>query len=153
MGGRHSPISIPETAELSKLRVVVADDHEAMREALVLLLRDELDIVGVSKDGRGLIDMAISLRPDVIVSDVMMPLLTGPQAREELCARGYNIPFVFVSTYHEAIRPCTSSLVSKMDVYWKLVPAVRAAASGSTFYTAPAGRTTPSESIVSPSNA
>jgi CheY-like chemotaxis protein len=114
---------------MSKLRVVVADDHEDMRDVLVSLLRDDLEIAGISKDGRELVETAVSVRPDVIVSDVMMPLLTGLQAMEELCRGGYKIPFVFVST-HRDLAPPFSSFVSKMDLFHQLLPAVRVAASG-----------------------
>jgi CheY-like chemotaxis protein len=103
-----------------------------MRDVLVSLLRDDLEIVGISKDGRELVETALSALPDVIVSDVRMPLLTGPQAMEELYTRGYTIPFVFVSTYRGILGSRSSSLVSKTDILHELLPAVRAAASGAT---------------------
>jgi CheY-like chemotaxis protein len=101
-----------------------------MCEVLLCLLRKEFDVIGISKDGRDLVETALSLRPDLIVSDIMMPLLTGPQAMEQLSARGYDIPFVFISSYDGLIVSGRSSFVSKTDVYWELVPAVHATASG-----------------------
>lgn len=117
-------------SNLTKLRVIVAEDHEEMLEALVCILKDEFDIVGAVPNGRDLVDAALALHPDVIVTDIFMPVLTGPQAMQELSAQGQNIPSVFVSSYQELIVQSTWSLVSKTDVFSELVPAVHAVASG-----------------------
>src|SRR5216683_3073372 len=81
-----------------KLRVLVADDNEECRWAIENLLRVDFDVVATAGDGRKLIDAAMYLLPDVIVSDISMPTLTGLQAMEELHQKGYEIPFVLVST-------------------------------------------------------
>ncbi len=56
-------------------RVLLADDHLLVAEALKSLLSAEFDLVGVVEDGRALIEEARRLRPDVIVADVTMPHL------------------------------------------------------------------------------
>jgi DNA-binding NarL/FixJ family response regulator len=119
---------------MRKLRVLIADDHEQIRSAIVQLLSDDFKIVGVAGDGEELVDSAISLHPDVIVTDVSMPLLTGPEALKELSARGYDIPFVLVSMNpfgtDEFIRQGASAIVDKLDIAHKLAPAVHSAALG-----------------------
>ena len=67
-------------------RVLLADDHEVVRQALKALLeRHGFQVVGVAADGRAAVDAACRLRPDVAVLDVAMPLLNGVDAARELC--------------------------------------------------------------------
>ena len=61
-------------------RVLLADDHLLVAEALKSLLTPEFDLVGVVEDGRELVEAARTLRPDVIVADVTMPHLNGIDA-------------------------------------------------------------------------
>jgi len=118
----------------AKLRVLVADDHEQCRWAIVNLLRVEFEVVAAVADGRNLLDAAMSLLPDVIVSDISMPLLTGPQAMEDLRRKGFNIPFVLVSAANsgveEYIKRGAAAFVNKTDLGHDLVIAVFSAAFG-----------------------
>ena len=88
---------------LSKLRVLVADDHEEIRRTVVRFLEREFEVIGAVADGCELMDAAALLNPDVIVSDVCMPRLTGPEALDRLTAKGSKIPFVFISASGNAI--------------------------------------------------
>lgn len=119
---------------MRKLRVLIADDHERIRSAIVRLLSNDFKIVGVAGDGEELVDSAISLNPDVIVTDIFMPLLSGPEAMKELSARGYDIPFVLVSMdpfgADEFIRQGASAIVDKLDIAHELAPAVHSTALG-----------------------
>jgi DNA-binding NarL/FixJ family response regulator len=65
-------------------RILLADDHAIVVEALRSLLNESYDIVGVVLDGRALLVEAAKLRPDVIVLDVGMPLLNGLDAAARL---------------------------------------------------------------------
>jgi DNA-binding NarL/FixJ family response regulator len=116
---------------MHKLRILVADDHGDMRWAAIRLLSEEFSVVGSAADGRNLIDAAITLMPDVIVSDVRMPELTGPEAMEVLRATGLNIPFVFMSTDVSNVEGCIEAgcmgFVHKLDIGYELVRAVSAA--------------------------
>ncbi len=108
---------------------MVADDHGDMRNMLVSILKDKFEIAATAADGKALVDVALSIHPDVIVSDVSMPMLTGPQAMQELSTRGRSIPFVFVSAGND-VSGGRAPFVSKINAYSQLVPAVHAAASG-----------------------
>ncbi len=115
---------------MARLRVVVAEDHDEMRALIVRLLSAEFDVVGAVGDGNSLVASAAWLKPDVIVSDIHMPSLSGPQAMQALNSRGYDIPFVFVSMDFEFMTQCRVWFVSKLDLYSGLIPTVCKAASG-----------------------
>ncbi len=68
------------------IRVLVADDHAAVRAGLVLILEgaSNIEVVGEAGDGRSAVDMAVRLRPDVVLMDVRMPRLDGISATREL---------------------------------------------------------------------
>lgn len=122
---------------MRKLRVLIADDHQEMRFTLVRALSNDFKIVDVAGDGEQLVDSAIALNPDVIVTDISMPFLSGPQALKELSAQGYDIPFVLVSVdpsgADEFIRQGASAFVDKCDIAHDLAPAVHSAALGHTY--------------------
>ena len=77
-----------------RLRVLVADDNDDVREGIVGLLNPVFEIVAVVSTGRELVDAAVALEPDVIVSDLRMPSLTGTEALVMLRAAGHTIAFV-----------------------------------------------------------
>ncbi len=69
-----------------KIKVLLADDHTVVREALRSLLETVADIavVGDADNGRSAIDMALSLRPDVLLMDIGMPRLNGLEASRQI---------------------------------------------------------------------
>jgi CheY-like chemotaxis protein len=118
----------------ARLRVLIADDHEQCRWAMAHLLGVECDVVAAVADGRKLVDAAMSLLPDVIVSDIYMPMLTGIQAMEELFQQGLEIPFVLVSTANSGaedyVKRGAMAFVNKVDIGHDLLIAVFSAALG-----------------------
>ncbi|MEO8125175.1 MAG: response regulator, partial [Burkholderiales bacterium] len=63
-------------------RVLLADDHRMFADGVRSLLADEFELVGIVEDGLALVEAALRLRPDVIVSDIGMPSLSGIEALE-----------------------------------------------------------------------
>lgn len=118
----------------AKVRVLIADDHEQCRWAMARVLCSECDVVAAVADGRKLVEAAIALQPDVIVSDISMPLLSGIEAMVELSKKGYEIPFVVVSTSNcgagDYIKLGAMAFVSKVDMGHELLVAVFSAALG-----------------------
>jgi DNA-binding NarL/FixJ family response regulator len=113
------------------LRVLVADDHNAMRQCVVGLLSDNFVVIGAVSDGSELAEAAARLKPDVIVSDVQMPRLSGPDAMNNLRAAGINIPFVFISCYQYWVKHMTLNgelCIDKSDLVSNLEDAVLRAA-------------------------
>jgi DNA-binding NarL/FixJ family response regulator len=62
---------------MSRTRLLMADDHTIILEAIGMLLADEFDLVGTAEDGRAALRAAEQLRPDVTLMDISMPLLNG----------------------------------------------------------------------------
>ena len=69
---------------MKRLRVLLADDHRLLREALSQLLEPCCDVVGTAADGRALLAAAAELRPDIVVLDAALPLLNGLDAARQL---------------------------------------------------------------------
>lgn len=86
---------------MRRSKVLIADDHLLTLEGIRTVLETRHDVVGAVTDGRALIDAALRLKPDLIVTDITMPLLNGidaaVQIRNEL--RGAKILFV---TMHDS---------------------------------------------------
>ena len=57
---------------MNKPRIILADDHTLMLDALKTLLGTEYEVVGLFKDGKSLVDKAVGLSPDVVVLDISM---------------------------------------------------------------------------------
>jgi DNA-binding NarL/FixJ family response regulator len=122
-------------------RVLIADDHLLVAEALTSLLKDEFDLVGVVGDGRALVEAAGTLRPDVIVADISMPHLNGIDALLRLRQLGNKVPVVFLTMHRDvtfarrALEVGASGLVLKHSASLELVIALRAALEGRTYLT------------------
>jgi CheY-like chemotaxis protein len=109
------------------LRVVVADDHERMRDCLIKILERDCEVVGSAANGYELVDVATRMLPDVIVSDVQMPLLGGTGAMKALQEGGLDIPFVFVCSDQdlaEQVGKAFGTCLHKIDAISGLTNAV-----------------------------
>ncbi len=122
-------------------RLLLADDHVLVAEALRSLLAPEFDLVGVVEDGRELVEAAGKLRPDVIVADVTMPHLNGIDALARLRQRGDRTPVVFLTMHRDvafarrALEAGASGFVLKHSAPAELIAAIRAALQGGTYLT------------------
>jgi DNA-binding NarL/FixJ family response regulator len=122
-------------------RVLLADDHRLVAEALTSLLSPEFDLVGVVEDGRALLRAVETLRPDVIVADVTMPHLNGIDALVRLRQNGDPTPVVFLTMHRNAafarraLDAGASGFVLKHSASVELVTAIRAALDGKTYLT------------------
>jgi len=122
-------------------RVLLADDHLLVAEALKSLLAPEFDLVGVVEDGRALVEAARTLKPDVVVADVTMPHLNGIDALVRLRQEGNRVPVVFLTMHRDvtfarrALDAGASGFVLKHSAPAELVSAIRAALDGKTYLT------------------
>jgi DNA-binding NarL/FixJ family response regulator len=118
---------------MNRPRIVLADDHRMVSQALKNLLSPEFDVVGVVEDGLALIDAAAKLAPDVIVTDISMPKLDGLQALEVLKKENPKVKVVFLTMHQDAalvrkVLECGGvGYVSKCSPPAELAAAIRAA--------------------------
>ena len=82
-----------------KPKLLLADDHKIILDGLRSLLAADFDVVATAADGRQLVDLATSLRPDVIVADISMPLLNGIEAVRQLREAGSTAKVVFLTMH------------------------------------------------------
>lgn len=84
-------------------RILIVDDHLIVREGLKLLIEtsDKHVIVGEAENGRIAIDLVEKLKPDVILMDLYMPVMSGLEAIAELRRTNPEIPIVILTTYNE----------------------------------------------------
>jgi DNA-binding NarL/FixJ family response regulator len=126
-------------AIVSRVRVLLADDHRILVEGLKSLLVPEFDLIGVVEDGRAMVEAAKTLRPDVIVADITMPHLNGMEALEEIKKFDPNVRVIFLTMHRDvayarrALEAGAAGFVPKNSALHELVLAVRAAAQGRTF--------------------
>ena len=78
-------------------RIVIADDHAMVREGLVRLLENEVDVVGTVGDGHAVVAEVVKLRPDVAVLDIGMPLLNGIEAARHLREATPEVRLIFLT--------------------------------------------------------
>jgi len=126
-------------------RVVLAEDHAPIAEQLRKLLEPEFDVVAMVTDGHGLLQAEEDFRPDVIVTDIVMPGLDGIAATVALLARRPDTRVVLVTVHDDAeltergYAAGALAHISKHSAGHELVPAVRAAMRGER-YVSPGGR-------------
>ena len=122
-------------------RVLVADDHVIMTQGLARLLEGEVEIVATACDGQQLVDRARQHRPDIIVSDVNMPGMSGLDAMRRLKADGLRSKFIFLTLHtdsrlaSEAMRAGASGYLLKHAAAEELIEAIHAVMAGHTYLT------------------
>ncbi|HYW41642.1 MAG TPA: response regulator transcription factor [Bryobacteraceae bacterium] len=126
---------------MPKTRVLLADDHTLVAEGLQALLKDSFDLVGVVHDGRALLDAAETLRPDVIVTDISMPLLNGMDAIRQILSRRPETKVIVLTMHREtqlaadAFRAGASGYMLKISPVEELINAIRHVAQGRSYVT------------------
>jgi DNA-binding NarL/FixJ family response regulator len=93
------------TGAINMIRVIVADDHNLVREGICALLEKAggFEIVGEAEEGREAVEMTQRLNPDVVVMDIAMPRLNGIQAAEQIRALGLPTKIVILSMYSDEV--------------------------------------------------
>ena len=122
---------------MEKIRVLVADDHAIVRMGLVALLATEQDILVVdeAEDGREAVKKAVSNKPDVVIMDIMMPILDGIAATAEIIKRAPGVKVLILTTssssddYSRALAAGAHGIVVKRAANMELLSALRKVAS------------------------
>jgi DNA-binding NarL/FixJ family response regulator len=126
---------------VSRVRILLADDHRMVAEGLKILLAEEFDLIGMVPDGRAMVDAAKQLKPDVIIADITMPHLNGIEALEEIEKFDPDVRVILLTMHRDvayarrALDAGAAGFVLKHSAPEELVLAVRAAVQGRTFIT------------------
>ena len=124
---------------MSRLRVMLADDHRMFSEGIARLLEPQFEIVGIVENGRDLIAGAKRLQPDVILVDISMASLNGIEAARRI-QKIPNPPKIVFLTMHEdatyvaaALQAGGAGYVLKRSAPPEIITAVREAMRGRTY--------------------
>ncbi|MDE0099826.1 MAG: response regulator transcription factor [Truepera sp.] len=124
--------------EESPIRVLLVDDHTVVRQGLrmVLSLEPGLEVVGEAADGREAVEQAAALGPQVVLMDLLMPVMTGVEATREIKARHPDIEVVALTSVLEdrlvidAVEAGAAGYLLKETGPETLFEAIRAASRG-----------------------
>jgi len=123
------------------ITVLLADDHAVVAEGFATLLKEDFNVVGIVNDGRSLVAASDRLQPDVIITDISMPLLNGLDAVRQIKS---NRPHskVIVLTMHrdpdmavQAFRAGALGYLVKTSPGEEIITAIREVANGRAFIT------------------
>lgn len=124
------------------IRILLADDHAILRDGIRALLSDETDlnVVGEAENGRQALEQARALRPDIVIMDIGMPLLSGLEATTQI-RRDVPEARVLILTMHQneeylahVLAAGASGYVLKDVAGRELVSAIRQVAGGEPFF-------------------
>lgn len=124
-----------------KIRVLLADDHETVREGLRLIIESQADmeVVGEAADGAAAVESARRLRPDVVVMDVSMPKISGLKATEQLKTHCPQVKVLALTRHAEdgylqqLLQAGAVGYVLKQSQPTELLAGIRAVAIGGTY--------------------
>jgi DNA-binding NarL/FixJ family response regulator len=127
------------------IRVIIADDHNLVRQGIRALLEkaDDIEVVGEAEDGVEAVELAERTLPDIVIMDISMPRLNGTLATQRIRALHLPTRVVMLSMYTEeslvrqALRFGAQAYVIKRAVADELLLAIRAAKNGDTYLSPP----------------
>ena len=126
---------------MKKPRIILADDHTILLDALKGLVEPEFEVVGLCSDGRALVKAAEQLKPNVIVLDIGMPTMNGLNAGQRLKEILPTVKLVYLTMNQdpdmasEAFRLGASAYLLKTSAASELIRALREVLCGGTYVT------------------
>ena len=124
---------------MRRARILLADDHALILTGMRAVLEPHYEIVGTVTDGRGLVDAALRLRPQVIVMDIGMPLLNGIDAAVQIKKHLPEVKLLFLTMHDSpaylvsALQAGASGYVLKSAASEELLEAIDSALNGSIY--------------------
>lgn len=120
-------------------RILLADDRHEILEAVNSILSTDFKVVGTAEDGMHAVELAMDLKPDILVLDISMPVVNGLEAASQLKRKASHIRIIFLTIHTEpefveaALATGALGYVLKAFVAAELVPAIWAALHGEIF--------------------
>jgi DNA-binding NarL/FixJ family response regulator len=127
---------------MSRLRIVLADDHTLVRQGLSKILEEQPDwtVIAQASDGREAVKQTLQLKPDVTIFDIGMPLLNGIEATRQVTRRLADLHVLILSMHAEeayitqALQAGAQGYLLKDSADIELIKAVTAVAAGKSFF-------------------
>ncbi len=118
------------------IRIILADDHQIVRECIRALIERQpgMEVIAEAENGRTAVQMVQELLPDVVIMDINMPDMNGLEATRQITAIVPNVKIVALSAYSdrrfvvEMLKAGASGYVSKNHDFKEVIEAIRAAA-------------------------
>jgi len=126
---------------MQRPRIVLADDHTLVLDALKNLIEPEFEVVGTFNDGQSLVEAVLDLNPTVVVLDIGMPTMNGLNAGQRLKQMMPMVKLVYLTMNHdpdvagEAFRLGASAFVLKNSAATELLQAIRKVVRGGYYVT------------------
>ena len=124
---------------MSRARVLLADDHRIVLEGLKSVLAEGFEVIGTVEDGHALAAAARTLKPDIIVTDIAMPRMTGIEAIGQLRKDNPEVKIVVLTMHQDeayarrAFEAGAHGFVTKHSAVAELVVAIHAVLNGQKF--------------------
>ena len=120
------------------IRVILADDHPVVRHGLAAIVdvEDDIEVVGQAEDGREALILVHSLKPDVVLMDLQMPVMDGVEAIKHIRAKAPQVQVIILTTFadddyiYEGIAAGARGYLLKDAPPDQLIEAIRAACRG-----------------------
>ena len=127
---------------MNKIKILIVDDHALIRRGLADLLRYEKDlaVVGEASDGEAAVAAATELKPDVVVMDLVMPVMDGVEATRQIKAADPDTKILILTTFgtsadvSRAIHAGASGAIMKDASTDEQLSAIRTVATGGTAF-------------------
>ena len=143
---------------MTRPRVLLADDHQMLAEALKSVVEPRCQVVGTVSDGRALLEAAARLQPDIVVLDIGMPQLNGLDAGRQLKHNLPKVKLIFMTMHQdpylvgEAFRAGASAFLLKEAAVSELTEAIDRVLKGGSYTTPSAAKGLTSISLRDPKN-
>jgi two-component system response regulator NreC len=115
------------------IRILIADEHRIVREAIISMLENEGDIqvIGEAEDGRTAVEMALELRPDIVIIETSLPSLNGIEATRQIIGAFPDVKIIALSGHldsrsvYEMLKAGAMGYVPKQCAFSELISAIR----------------------------
>ena len=129
---------------MTKTKILIADDHSLVRMGLSLLIahQKDMELVGEAENGQAAVEQIRRLRPDVVIMDLMMPVLSGAEATKIVHTELPDVKIVILTSFgtsadlSQAISDGAAGVILKDSATKNLVEAIHTVAAGETYISA-----------------
>lgn len=133
---------------MESIRIILADDHNVLRDGLRLLLerQPEFEVIAEASDGRDAVNLAQDHKPDVVVMDIAMPGMNGIEATRRIVESDRNTGVVILSMHYDesyvirALKAGARGYLLKDSLKADVIAAIRAVARGKSYFSAQVSR-------------